>query len=214
MPAAEVCDGGDNVCNCAVDEGNRLQCGVVCCAIECFCVPGSLACVSGALDCVGDVGPQPEQCNNLDDDCNGVIDDGIPAMGPCTMPYDAVQFPGDRSFAPCQPGQLECDGQGNLVCVGGVGPQPELCDGINNDCDGMNGQPLIDENGAAPDGIDGSPNPFPPPAASIGDACGVTTGACEPGSYACLNGLFACLGGEGPLVETCDCADNDCDGLE
>ena len=52
----------------------------------------------------------------------------------------------------------------------------------------------IDETGAAPDGIDGTPNPFPPPAGSIGDACGSSVGECTHGHVGCVNGRFVCVG--------------------
>ncbi|MEM1028865.1 MAG: MopE-related protein [Myxococcota bacterium] len=207
-PVAEVCDGADNNCNGLVDDGTLPNVGGGCGTNVGACSPGTFACVNGALDCVGDVGPTPETCNNIDDDCDGTTDNGVPAMGPCTPPYDTNLYPGPRTNPPCQPGVLECDGMGNFVCNGGVGPTPEVCDGLDNDCDAN-----IDENGAQPDGIDGSPNPFPPPTANIGDACNDTQGTCEPGTYSCLNGLFACLGGQGPVFETCDCEDNDCDGV-
>ena len=207
-PQPEVCDGIDNDCNGAADDGTLPNVGGVCGSAVGECTPGTLACVQGTLDCVGDTPPTPELCDNLDNDCNGLTDDGIPAGGACTMSYDTTLYPGDRSHAPCQDGVLECDGMGTWVCTGGVGPQPEVCDGIDNDCDNN-----VDEAGAQPDGIDGSANPFPPPAANIGEVCGVMQGACEPGNYACLNGLFACIGGVGPIFEECNCADDDCDGL-
>src|SRR6185503_4699773 len=168
---------------------------------------GLLACTAGMLDCVGEIGPTPEICDGLDNDCDGFIDNGIPVGGTCTPPYDTTLYPGDRSHPPCKPGVLQCDGNGNLVCIGGVGPSPEVCDAIDNDCDGT-----IDESGAPPDGLDGTTNPNPPPAADIGDPCGVDIGVCMGGTYQCVNGMFACIGAQSGGSEQCNCQDDDCDG--
>ncbi|MFT3775469.1 MAG: MopE-related protein [Minicystis sp.] len=205
-PVAEVCDGIDNNCNGVVDDG-VMNVGTVCGSSVGECKQGILQCNAGILSCVGGVFPTAELCDGKDNDCDGTVDNGIPTGGPCTMPYDTSLYPGPRDSLPCKPGVYQCDGNGGLVCAGGVGPSPEVCDGLDNDCDGM-----IDEVGNAPDGINGSDNPFPPPAAKIGDACGVDQGECKQGAYTCLNGQFACVGGQGKHDEECDCTDNDCDG--
>jgi hypothetical protein len=62
----EVCDGRDNDCDMQVDEGTYEYCGVGRCArrldrCDMECVPSE---------------PLPEECNGLDDNCNGFIDDG------------------------------------------------------------------------------------------------------------------------------------------
>jgi hypothetical protein len=65
----EVCDGIDNNCGGAVDEGFDLQsdpnnCGV--CGNSCaggVCQAGSCVCT-----------PSTEVCNGIDDDCDGVVD--------------------------------------------------------------------------------------------------------------------------------------------
>jgi hypothetical protein len=207
-PASEACDGIDNDCNGLTDDGMFPGEGNVCGSDEGECVSGLIDCAGGILDCVGDVGPKQEICDGKDNDCDGVIDNGIVVGGSCSPMYDMTLYPGPRDKGACAPGILECDGNGGNTCVGGQGPQPEVCDGIDNDCDGS-----VDETGPAPDGIDTTANPFPPPMANIGDLCGVDTGACQQGNYACVNGQFACLGGQGPQEEACDCNDNDCDGV-
>jgi MYXO-CTERM domain-containing protein len=211
-PAPETCDGIDNNCNGAIDDGPLPQVGTACGTSVGECKPGTLGCTAGILDCVGDVPPSPELCDGKDNDCDGTIDNGIPAGAPCDIAYDTVAFPGDRSFPPCQKGVLQCNGLGGTTCVGGVGPSKEVCDGVDNDCDGK-----IDESGpmsgVGPDSIDGTDNPLPPPAAKIGDACGAMGGTCQQGVYACVNGTFTCLGSQTAVPETCDCTDNDCDGV-
>jgi len=207
-PASEACDGIDNNCDGVIDDGTFPTEGNACGKDDGECVAGVIDCAGGILDCVGDIGPKQELCNGLDDDCDTVIDNGIVVGGACPATYDTTLYPGPRDKGSCVPGILECDGMGGNVCAGGQGPSPEVCDGIDNECDGA-----IDETGPAPDGIDGTANPLPPPMASVGDLCGVDTGACQQGNYACVNGQFACIGGQGAQEEACDCSDNDCDGV-
>jgi MYXO-CTERM domain-containing protein len=207
-PVAEVCDGVDNDCDATIDDGNFPSEGQACGLAVPPCQQGTIQCTAGTLDCVGDVPPSPEICDGIDNNCDTFVDNGIPIGGPCVAPYDMVAFPGDRSAAPCQPGNFQCDAMGGLICVGGVGPSAEICDGIDNDCDGT-----IDEAGPAPDGLDGSANPLPPPAGNLGDACGVDAGACQEGVLSCVNGLVQCVNGVGPQPEQCDCSDNDCNGV-
>jgi hypothetical protein len=69
-----VCNGVDDNCNGAVDEGyvpTPTSCGIGACART-----GQLVCISGALNntCVPGT-PSPETCNGIDDNCNGVADD-------------------------------------------------------------------------------------------------------------------------------------------
>jgi MYXO-CTERM domain-containing protein len=172
------------------------------------CVPGLLQCNAGTITCVGATGPTQEICDGIDNDCDGTIDNGIQAGAPCTPDYDQNLYPGVRDKGACKPGILQCNGNGGTICVGGVGPSPEVCDGIDNDCDGQ-----IDEVGMPPDGIDGTSDPTGTATGNIGDTCGNNQGACTQGTYACVNGMFACLGGMQGQPEQCDCKDNDCDGV-
>ncbi|PCC75085.1 Putative metal-binding motif-containing protein [Nannocystis exedens] len=72
---AEVCDGIDNDCDDKIDEdvpgtGVACQTGKVG-----VCAPGVMQCLGGRVQCVANVQPSQEICNNLDDDCNNVVDD-------------------------------------------------------------------------------------------------------------------------------------------
>jgi len=207
-PALEVCDGNDNDCDGIADDGSFPTEGQACGFSTPPCQQGLIQCTAGVLDCIGDTPPQPEVCNGIDDNCDTIVDNGIPVGGACLPTYDTTLYPGDRSSPPCMPGLFQCDGMGGLVCIGGVGPEPEVCDGLDNDCDGT-----PDESGPAPDGLDGTDNPFPPPDGTLGEACGTSEGTCNEGVWACVNAQFACVNGQGPQPEQCDCSDNDCNGV-
>ncbi|MCB9545027.1 MAG: hypothetical protein H6706_03950 [Myxococcales bacterium] len=75
-PAPERCDGADEDCDGAVDED--FQVGAACAVGRGACErPGVRACgPDGEGVCVGEPGlPVAEQCNDVDDDCDGAIDE-------------------------------------------------------------------------------------------------------------------------------------------
>ncbi len=71
----EVCNGADDDCDGAVDEGDPGG-GVACTPTTGSC-GGALTCNGTALECLPNMPAGSETCGNgVDDDCNGLVDDG------------------------------------------------------------------------------------------------------------------------------------------
>ena len=143
---SEKCDGLDNNCNGRIDEGQSPlttyyrdvdgdgygDSAAPLMACQCLngCVP------QGYADKAGDCGPMdaarhpgaPERCNGLDDDCNNTIDDGAlaePIGNDCN----------EGGLGLCAAGKVQCR-TGAPVCVSSYTPKLDICDGVDNDCDG------------------------------------------------------------------------------
>ncbi|HEY8924988.1 MAG TPA: MopE-related protein [Polyangia bacterium] len=136
--APEVCNGIDDDCNGMIDDGLGPDSGVgVDCGIQGQgCQKGVTSCVGGKIVCNSTANPTPEVCNGLDDDCNGVVDDGsFPGVGTSCV-CDNLD-PAKVGVGECRGGRLVCKGAEGLKCDGCVGPTAEICDGKDNDCDGV-----------------------------------------------------------------------------
>lgn len=174
----EDCDGIDNACIENLVRHTYAICGVG----ECAGNPETETCINGQWTnriCDPFKGAAEEQCDNRDNDCDGVVDNDIPSeviqcgVGVCAAAGERHCLNG-RMVDSCVPGD----------------PQAEICDGLDNDCDG-----LVDNNT--------SNETF---------QCGV--GACAAsGESSCIDGVIvdSCMPGE-PQAEICDGLDNDCDG--
>jgi hypothetical protein len=86
--------------------------------------------------------PTSESCDGQDNDCDGLVDDGLSneCGGPCAISV------GTRPGTPCSNGGIgACARDGTFVCQGpstacsaaAVAPTTEVCDGADNDCNGM-----------------------------------------------------------------------------
>ncbi|MEZ4466784.1 MAG: MopE-related protein [bacterium] len=133
----EVCGNeADEDCDGQVDEGLAQACYTFDPATENVgrCRGGARQCVNGQFgDCEGQVGPSPELCNDRDDDCDGRIDqfteDCFGEAGQGLDPALIGRGLCEAGFRTCRDGVVG-------ECVGDILPEAEICDRLDNDCDG------------------------------------------------------------------------------
>lgn len=107
-----------------------------------ICKTGSRLCGPNGVwaACSGQVLPQVEIANGLDDDCDGVIDNPAPQTdclpGAVTTCY--MGPPGTQGVGICKNGSQTCGSDGFWSpCTGSVLPQLETMNGLDDNCDGV-----------------------------------------------------------------------------
>ena len=180
----------DDNCNGEVDEGFNV--GESCAVGRGACErPGQYICSTDRTGTVCNVQPgnsEPERCgNDVDDDCDGETDE---------MLADPQALAACQPVGECEAAHLECDpgDAGGTVCVQDGG-QPEVCNDKDDDCNGVTDEML--------------PDPERVLACRPVGECQFTHLECDPDderSTLCVQ--------EGVTEETCNQADDDCDGFE
>lgn len=77
-----------------------------------------------------------EACNDLDDNCDGFVDEGCVCMGPEKSCYPGHPADLEGRGTQCRAGRQACDFETYGPCEGFVLPSAEVCDGLDNDCNG------------------------------------------------------------------------------
>ncbi len=148
----------------------------------------------------------PEVCDSRDNDCDATIDEGVLLTFYADCDGDGIGAgspmltctPSACAGHPSVTSTGDCDDEQVAAHPGGT----EICDGIDNDCDGSTDPSCMCSPGAmracgTPDGMGGFSS----------------VGACRPGMQTCFAGTWlACMGATMASAETCNRVDDDCDG--
>jgi hypothetical protein len=192
--AGKQCKPEKGDCQCssrAVQLGLSTECFVKNDAGIC---KGTRRCVVAGLTACDAKTPKTEECNGLDDNCDGLTDEF----------QGEIECPLTNQFGTCK---------GKGMCINGITdckgtmPAPETCNGIDDDCNGQTDEGLC---------FDGNP--------CTKDTCDVGSGKCvfEPMAGPCDDGDLCslndhcedgkCVGGSPkPCDDKNPCTDNGCD---
>jgi len=187
----ESCNNIDDNCNGDVDEGLYRPC-------QTLCGSGLETCNEGYWVNCNAPGSSVELCNNIDDDCDGIIDEDCPCiLGDTQTCRDSPMYDVNTNDIlaepyPCGEGLKLCDVNGNWSECYFLRNTEETCNSWDDDCDGVIDHISI-------------------PCSDFSELAGI--GQCEYGESYCELGTYTlCEDQTYPQPEICDGIDNNCNG--
>lgn len=140
----EICNGVDNNCNGIADENEGIT-------QECYefsnnafpdaipgvgqCKMGSQICTGSSFSdqCLGDVGASTEQCDGIDNDCDGLVDENFDLDGDGRTSCGTRTDGSDTVVGGISDGSYDCNENNANIYAGAA----ELCNDVDDDCNGV-----------------------------------------------------------------------------